>query len=481
MRQKKHIDFTLISILSITTLIGCNNSVINSSQSSKDFSDYVENKYCKTSVKDISDEYKYFAVGNVKSIQPVTKKADGTISTDGVEEVNPFDTNLIFSQYAVKDLNCGKDVMNIEDIIGPYTYKTHCLFDRHNYYLDENSKELINNLKVINDNYGGDFIQIDKELYNVLDSAIEMTVLSDGKFNVFVGELSDYWNKYINSQAAILDPTQTIDPAQTEEGIYEISNLLKNTPQAKDAKSVLELKKESVNGSEIYKVKFNRFTCSDGSIADKVSLTLGGIGKGYLTENLYQLFKNAQLTNGTIYAGSSSIIIMDKHAYNSNWNIQISNPFSIYSNPVGYVRLNEKYSISTSGSQINQYVTIVDGQYVTRQHIIDATTGYPSDNFDMVTIFSKKISSTIMDTLSTILINCSENEIEKYVAKIRETYDSDLEVVLCKKSEYGAKEFKIDVYLTKALLENEMFSKSDNPTTGSSMFDANLYYHTMSI
>lgn len=121
----------------------------------------------------------------------------------------PFDTNLIYTLYATKDLNNGKDIMEIEDVTGEYIFKLHKLFNRHNYYLDKDDN-LINNLKVTNDNYRGDFISVDEELFNVLKSAVEITKFSDGKFNLFIGELSSFWEGVITGYLIALISKTTI-------------------------------------------------------------------------------------------------------------------------------------------------------------------------------------------------------------------------------------------------------------------------------
>ena len=472
--KKSRIIKYIFPLIIVTGIVACNNEGTSSSLNGNRYADYIENAYCRTIVNDIADSDKYVNVGNMKQIRTALKNNDGTFE-DG-DNVDAFDTNLIFSRYATKDLLTGRDIMDIEEIIGPYTYKTHRLFDRHNYYFNEKKDGIINNLRIINENYGGDFIEIDEELYNVLQDALNITIESKGKFNIFVGELSDFWNKYINSINIGKNPEDTVDPAQTNEGKLMVEQLLLNTPQYEDAEKCLELKKENNK----FFVRFNKFMNKEGMYADKVSLSLGGIGKGYLTENLYQQFKKANKTNGNVYAGSSSIVLMGPSAYSNPWRIQISNPINYYATPLGIVSLNDKYSISTSGSQVNSYTTLVDGKYVNRQHIIDATSGYPSDNYSMVTIFSKKLSSTLMDTLSTILINCDENEIKETIEYFRTKYNADLDFILSKKSLYTGSnsDYTVDVYLSKNMSDPQVFEKTEELGDGG-IYSPYINYHSL--
>ena len=430
---------SLLFLSTSTILASCGNS-------SFDAGNYVESEYCRTNMAAIGQS-KYPIVGQVKKVQPYKKTADGNYTSEGVSKVDPFDTNLIYTLYSNSYLTSYKEVMKIESITGKYVFDTHKLFDRHYYYLDENNR-LINNLKVVNDNYGGEWIAIEDDLFQVLKIAMEVTRFSQGKFNLFIGELSDYWDRYINDLNADWDfASETQDPEQTEEGKRDISRLVAETPTYQEIDDVLEFDESKKQ------VRFNRY-----KDAEKVSISLGGIGKGYLTENLYQKFKKEKLTDGASYAGASSIVFMDKRSDNNPWTVQMSNPYGYYYNPLGRLKIDEKYALSTSGAQVNYYYTYVDGILKLRHHIIDASTGYPQDYYNQVTLISKTISSAVMDTLSTVLINCPENEIEALIRKFRDQY-GDLECTLSKRTATEDGKRSIDMFLTKNMKEKQIFSE----------------------
>lgn len=425
------------------------------------FNDYKENEYCRTNIQSLNDNnYPYLA--QVKSLTAYNKNPDGTyIPAD--ESIYPFDTNLIYVRYAKEKLESTETINTIENILGEYTYQTHCLFDRHYYYFDEN-KNLINNLKVINDSYGTNtWLDIDKRLYEVLLEAKELTKFSNGKFNLFVGELSDKWDYYITyNNIFSSDYTNSIDPEQNEDTKLEIATLLNNTPQKEEIDNVLELKFTENS----YQVRFNKY-----KNAEKVSITLGGIGKGYLTENLYQSYKKNNLTYGMLTAGSSSMVFFGDRVFKDNWYIGLSNPYGVYYNTLGTLKLeNTKYSTSTSGAQVNYYYALVNNKIVLRNHIIDPTTGYPNDYYNQILLISKTIPSTKMDALSTVLVNCSFEEIQNYITKIRSTY-GDLEFVFSKKKTPDQEEL-VDVYLSKGLQNNNIFQKN-NPD------DCKVNYHNL--
>lgn len=451
-------------ILSATTFTSCQKDPIKYSYSldTSIFSDYVENKYCRTNISSLNDEnYPILA-----QIKPVLAYND--IEKKESINVNPFNTNVLYTRYAKEKLTSTKVINSIENILGEYTATTHYLFDRHYYYFDEDNN-LIPNLKVINDSYGTDkWINIDTRLYQVLKESIELSKFSDGKFNIFVGELSDMWDRYISYNNIMFGDKEDNYKYNKDPTSEEINTCLNETPQVNDLNTILEFREDSENTKYPYQVKFNKY-----KNAEKVSITLGGIGKGYLTEKLYLKYKENDLTYGMVNAGTSSMVFFGDRVFSDNWSIALSNPYGVNYQYLGKVKLdNKKYSISTSGAQVNFYYKQIGDNIVLRNHIIDPTTGYPNDYYNQILLISNTISSTKMDALSTILSNCSFNEIKKYVTNIRNDNNfGDLEFVFFKKDD-PTKEEKIDVYLSKGIQKNKLFTKS-NPT------DCKVIYHNL--
>ena len=451
-------------ILSATTFTSCQKDPIKYSYSldTSIFSDYVENKYCRTNISSLNDEnYPILA-----QIKPVLAYND--IEKKESINVNPFNTNVLYTRYAKEKLTSTKVINSIENILGEYTATTHYLFDRHYYYFDEDNN-LIPNLKVINDSYGTDkWINIDTRLYQVLKESIELSKFSDGKFNIFVGELSDMWDRYISYNNIMFGDKEDNYKYNKDPTSEEINTCLNETPQVNDLNTILEFREDSENTKYPYQVKFNKY-----KNAEKVSITLGGIGKGYLTEKLYLKYKENDLTYGMVNAGTSSMVFFGDRVFSDNWSIALSNPYGVNYQYLGKVKLdNKKYSISTSGAQVNFYYKQIGDNIVLRNHIIDPTTGYPNDYYNQILLISNTISSTKMDALSTILSNCSFNEIKKYVTNIRNDNNfGDLEFVFFKKDD-PTKEEKVDVYLSKGIQKNKLFTKS-NPT------DCKVIYHNL--
>ena len=72
--------------------------------------------------------------------------------------------------------------------------------------------ENINNIKTINDNYGKEAVKVDKEIIEILKSAIKISNETDGYFNPTMGSISDVWKDLFNEAHINSNP----DPLEVE-------------------------------------------------------------------------------------------------------------------------------------------------------------------------------------------------------------------------------------------------------------------------
>lgn len=230
---------TSILILLLFTITSCKNNQITS------FNNYTENEYCFTNTKSINTS-PFPIIGQTKSTIAYYKNTKDQYKKTQ-NEIFPFGTNLIYSLYSNKQLKSVNDIYSIEKIIGPTTHRLHKLLDDNYYYFDDCGK-LINNLKVINDSYGLDkWIEIDKDIFSILQTSLKLSKISQGKFNMFIGELSKYWNNYININ--FNSPyTKTFDPDQDSLTQNKILNEIKGINKRKFISIFLqENSKEKLN------------------------------------------------------------------------------------------------------------------------------------------------------------------------------------------------------------------------------------------
>lgn len=387
--------------------------------------------------------------------------------------VKPFNSDMIYSLFPYEKLTL-ESVYDIELSMGEKATNLHKYFDRHNTYLDKENN-IINNLKIINDSYAtGTKIEVPDDLFNILKISLEIGEISQGRFNIAIGELSDFWNDLIvfnNNDFSLYDPdiVSIYNPSLNEEEKEALENKIQGELKAKldqlinETPSIDELKNILILDEKNKTVEFKKY-----NDAEKVSLSLGGIGKGYAIGIVKDALLEKGYTDGYLSGATSSNIILGNHYKNKNWSIGISSPSKNDFNLGGNLKLNGYTLISTSGDEVNSYGFYdKNSNPVIRHHIIDATTGYPLNNFRKVTIVSKTLSSEIMDALSTILINTSANDVESVLKTMRNHYNADIEAIF---QQTNANESEYYYSITKGLKDSFEINKN-NPKP------AKVYYY----
>ena len=446
--MKKLKNISTLLVLSSMFLSSCG-------KTEKDFSSYVPaTDYCKSELSESSFMNK---VCNLNKVE-----------TANNEMVDAFNSDLIYSQFPYDTLSL-EMIYDIETIMGKRMIDLHKSFDRHNSYLNSNN-EIINNLKAINESYGTNkALKVDDDLFDILELSLELGVLSEGRFNIAVGNLSDFWNDLIDKNAVggvVIDPlavnldtynsNKSEDLLQKEKDMQteltnQLNKIIEEIPSANELKNILILNKENKT------VKFNKY-----KDAESVSLSLGGIGKGYAVEDISTKLVENGYTYGTITGATSSNAILGKRHDNKNWSVGISSPSKYDYLVGGYLKLNNYHQMSTSGDSVQSYAFYDnDRNPIMRHHIINPNTGYPTNTyqaFRKVTIISKTLNAAIMDALSTILINTEEKDIELLLTNFRNHYSSDIEAIFQIADE---KEEKYTYKLTKGLKNKFSLNKEN--------------------
>ena len=270
-----------------------------------------------------------------------------------------------------------------------------CLFDRHNYYVDKDNN-LLRNLAYLNDNYGSSsYIELEKETYDLLKTGYELTLITEGKFNIFIGELTSLWDGYLKEGEDL--------PSQED-----ILNAKNNVPSLEELPYLIEFNDEEKS------VKFNRLDNK------KISITFGGIAKGRMTDLLYPILDDKR---SIISGGQSSIATYGDSFYDA-WTVAINNPKYNDSKHYLTIDLKGKFSLSTSGD--NQNYRIHDG--VRYHHIINPFTGYPESYYRSCSLIGS--NGTYLDALTTSLMLTPLNEVESFLNKIESVSKDNYNFVL---------------------------------------------------
>ncbi len=271
----------------------------------------------------------------------------------------------------------------------------------HTYHLDENddSSPLINNLYLVNEAYdSNEWLPIPEHLYFLLEKGRELTIATDFKFNIFVGEVVDFWQDILANASDYINRDPYYNPDQATLLDRLTSYIPTNEQEANDT---LELK---MIENEHY-VRFNRF---NNAPHGDLSLTLAGIAKGYANDVLAPLLIEKELKHGFIYGGASSISTLGNKFSGNPWQWQLEGPLE--SAPYAFnINRGGQYSFSTSGGYLGERIPVDDG-FVLRHHIVDPRTGYPSDQQLQINVMSADLPSYMLDAFSTALMNMTLEE-----------------------------------------------------------------------
>ena len=204
----------------------------------------------------------------------------------------------------------------------------------------------------------GEYVEVDPETIELLNAGLEYGEISDGRFDITVGKLSDLWH-FSENDGEVPDDS-------------EIAQVIANID---DAAVVIK----------------------DNAVAltnPDAKLDLGGIAKGYIADRMRDHLKEEGIISGIINLGGNVVVIGNKPD-GSMYKVGIQKPFSDQNDVIAYVETDEK-SVVTSGVY-ERYFYVDDTLY---HHILDLSTGYPAETgLNSVTIISE--NSVDGDGLST--------------------------------------------------------------------------------
>jgi FAD:protein FMN transferase len=212
----------------------------------------------------------------------------------------------------------------------------------------------------INDNAGnGQFINISKDLENILIQSKIAFDKSEGAFDITLGQLTKLWRK---------------------------SRLEKKLPSS----TVLKTKLSAIGTK--YLIIDNTNNCARLS-KKEASIDLGGIGKGYAAQKIYEFYVKNNIKKVLVNA-AGNMAIGDAPLGKKAWEIAIEPPTANRFFDSKMVNLNN-IAISTSGDAF-QFVEINGKRY---SHIINPKTGLGLSYQRQITIICE--NATKADWLST--------------------------------------------------------------------------------
>jgi len=204
---------------------------------------------------------------------------------------------------------------------------------------------------------GGQPVEVSPETLEILETARQVSALSDGAFDATIAPVSTLWD--FTSGAKVLPEAGALEAAAAK----------------------VDYSKVSIEGSAV--------TLPEGMMID-----LGGIAKGYIADAVKRYLADRGVVHAILSFGGNIVAIGQKPD-GSPWRVGIQD----IDKPTGeYMLVSLNYGGSTVTSGIYERGFELDGTYY--HHILDSKTGWPVQNeLASVTIFSE--SSMWGDALAT--------------------------------------------------------------------------------
>ena len=210
-------------------------------------------------------------------------------------------------------------------------------------------------------------VVVSKETISMLQKAIDYSELSDGAFDITIGELSSLWDFGENKDTV---------------------------PSQKDINAALPT------------VDYHNIEISDNTVTlknPKTQIDLGGIAKGYIADQMKAQLRSDGITEGIINLGGNVLTVGPKKS-GDTYKIGIQKPFDDSGSPIASVDITDASLVS---SGVYERYFEKDGKRY--HHILNPKTGYPYDN-GLTAVTIRSDDSLTGDALSTTVFALGEEK-----------------------------------------------------------------------
>lgn len=216
----------------------------------------------------------------------------------------------------------------------------------------------------------GEAVECDPETVDVIRRGLYYSELSEGKFDITIGRVSDLWDFHAEEPA------------------------VPSAEELAEAAATVNYKNVVIDGNTV-------------RITDpQAHLDLGGIAKGYIADRVGESLEADGVKSAVISLGGNIVCIGTKPDGKEGkaFKVGIEKPYSSRAELAGSVTAEDE-TVVTSGV----YQRYFDKDGVRYHHILDATTGYPAQSDIVgVTLKAEKGRSADCDAMATILLIMGE-------------------------------------------------------------------------
>ena len=275
-------------------------------------------------------------------------EGDGTAADDGAEsaayEVQSL-TLFLFDTVIQISALCAPELMD--------RLSERCQFFEDRFSRTKEGSDIWN----INHAHGAP-VEVSEETARCIEASLAYSEASDGLFDISIGSVSSLWDFV--------------------EGIKPDDDAIKEAVKHVDYRTI------SVDGATV-------------TLADPdAMLDLGGIAKGFITDDLVSMLREAGCKSAMLSLGGN-VYVLGESFRGDDWNVGVQDPNGTANDVIASIPARDK-SLVTSGLYERSFT--VDG--VLYHHILDPRTGYPAKT-DLASASIVSDDSTDGDAYSTTL------------------------------------------------------------------------------
>jgi len=292
-------------------------------------------------------------------------------------------------------------------------------------------------------------LEIDVELYELIQEALSIQELTEGYFNIGLGKPVKAWKTLISNTpkdvtvgshlyvrtydstpiyetyevAEITETTYALSDGETTD-VYDVNKLIYDIEVTENAfdQTMATIDAMSIENNDILLEEANNAYYITISGSD-IELDVGAFSKGYTTEKVKQYLLEQDVTYFSISAGSSTISVgqnINRPSQDEVYIVSLTDPITslpFFKEPYGIIHIKNQ-SLATSGN-FEQYSMYEGKRY---HHLISPFTLSPTHDYAALTIIGD--DAGLLDALSTALFVMPKDVFDRFM----ETHQASLNI-----------------------------------------------------
>jgi len=292
-------------------------------------------------------------------------------------------------------------------------------------------------------------LEIDVELYELIQEALSIQELTEGYFNIGLGKPVKAWKTLISNTpkdvtvgshlyvrtydstpiyetyevAEITETSYALSDGETTD-VYDVNKLIYDIEVTENAfdQTMATIDAMSIENNDILLEEANNAYYITISGSD-IELDVGAFSKGYTTEKVKQYLLEQDVTYFSISAGSSTISVgqnINRPSQDEVYIVSLTDPITslpFFKEPYGIIHIKNQ-SLATSGN-FEQYTMYEGKRY---HHLISPFTLSPTHDYAALTIIGD--DAGLLDALSTALFVMPKDVFDRFM----ETHQASLNI-----------------------------------------------------